>query len=135
MIAYSIEIRKDHMFAQFSASLQQRSMSIPASVEFEVLSLFDEENDSILQYMTIATIESRGTYMWALKIDSKTVSVFSSSKIGTPISDLNTFSGENQKMFDAAQAIGCPVFTLVSISVLNWSYDMIPWGGHSALKN
>ncbi len=38
-------------------------------------------------------------------------------------------------MFDAAQAIGCPVFTLVSISVLNWSYDMIPWSGHRALKN
>lgn len=51
------------MFAQFSASLQQRFMSVPASVEFEVLSLFDEENKSKLQYMTIATIESRGTYM------------------------------------------------------------------------
>ena len=63
MIAYSIEIRKDHMFAQFLASLQQRSMSVSASVEFEVLSLFDEENESKLQYMTIATIESRGTYM------------------------------------------------------------------------
>ena len=79
---------------------------------------------------TIATIESWGTYMWTFKIDSKTVSVFPISKIGTPISDLNTFSGENQKMFDSAQYI-----TLWSISVLNSSYDMIPWGGHHAFKN
>lgn len=51
------------MFAQFLASLQQISMSVSAAVEFEVLSLFDEKNESKLQYMTIATIESRGTYM------------------------------------------------------------------------
>lgn len=51
------------MFAQFSASLQQISTSVSASVDFEVLSLFDEENESKLQYMTNAIIESRGTYM------------------------------------------------------------------------
>ena len=68
------------------------------------------------------------------KIDSKTVSVFPISKIGTPISDLNIFSGENQKMFDAAQ-YGCPIFTLLSVNVLNSSYDMIPWVGHRAFKN
>lgn len=41
-------------------------------------------------------------------IGGKTVSVFLSIKPEAPVIYLNTFSGEGQKVFEAAQAAGCP---------------------------
>ena len=73
--------------------------------------------------------------MHTFTIDCKTVSVFSSYELGTPIIYLNTFSGEAQKVYGAAQAAGCPPFTLVSISDLDWSHDMAPWVSPPAFKN
>lgn len=68
-------------------------------------------------------------------IGSKTVSVFPNSESGTPIIYLNTFSGEGQKVYETAQATGCPPFTLVAISDLNWNHDMVPWDSPPAFKN
>lgn len=48
---------------------------------------------------------------------------------------LNTFSGEGEKVFEAVQAAGCPPFTLVAISALDWNHDMVPWDSPSAFKN
>lgn len=48
---------------------------------------------------------------------------------------LNTFSGESQKVYEAAQAAGCPPFTLVAISDLDWNHDMTPWDSQPAFKN
>lgn len=73
--------------------------------------------------------------MHTFTIDCKTVSVFSSYELGTPIIYLNTFSGEGQKVYGAAQAAGCPPFTLVSVSDLDWSHDMAPWASPPAFKN
>lgn len=68
-------------------------------------------------------------------IASKTVSIFPSSEPGTPIIYLNTFSGEGQKIFETAQATGCPPFTLVAISDLDWNHDMVPWHSPPIFKN
>ena len=68
-------------------------------------------------------------------IVGKSISVFSDAKAGYPIIYLNTFSGEGQKVFDAAQAAGCPPFTLVAISCLDWNRDMAPWDSPAAFKN
>lgn len=68
-------------------------------------------------------------------IDGKTVSVFPSSESGTPIIYLNTFSGEGQKVYETMQAAGCPPFTLVGISDLDWNHDMVPWDSHPAFRN
>ena len=38
-------------------------------------------------------------------------------------------------MFEAAQAVGCPPFTLVAISNLAWNRDMTPWDSPAAFKN
>ena len=73
--------------------------------------------------------------MQPFTIGSKTVSIFPSSEPGTPIIYLNTFSGEGQKIFETAQATGCPPFTLVTISDLDWNYDMAPWDSPPAFKN
>lgn len=73
--------------------------------------------------------------MQPFTIGSKTVSIFPSSEPGTPIIYLNTFSDEGQKIFETAQATGCPPFTLVAISNLDWNHDMVPWNSPPAFKN
>ena len=73
--------------------------------------------------------------MQTFTIDSKTVSIFSSTEPEAPIIYLNTFSGEGQKVYEATQTAGCHPFTLVTISDLNWNHDMVPWDSPSAFKN
>ena len=73
--------------------------------------------------------------MRAFTINGKTVDVFLASEPGTPIINLNTFSDEGQKVYGAAQAAGCPPFTLVAISDLDWNHDMAPWDSPPAIKN
>ena len=73
--------------------------------------------------------------MQPFAIGSKTVSIFPSTEPDTPIIYFNTFSGEGQKVFETAQAAGCPPFTLVAISNLDWSHDMAPWDSPPAFKN
>ena len=73
--------------------------------------------------------------MQPFTIGSKTVSIIPNSESGTPIIYLNTFSGEGQKIFETAQATGCPPFTLVAISNLDWNHDMVPWDSPPAFKN
>ena len=73
--------------------------------------------------------------MRAFTINGKTVDVFLASGPGTPIIYLNTFSDEGQKVYEAAQAAGCPPFTLVAISDLDWNHDMAPWDSPPAFKN
>ena len=64
----------------------------------------------------------------------KTVSVFPATFSGGPVIYLNTFSGEGREVFEAAQAAGCPPFTLVAISNLDWNHDMAPWDSPAAFK-
>lgn len=73
--------------------------------------------------------------MFHFTIGSKTVSIFPSLKATAPIIYLNTFSGEGQKVYEATQATGCPPFTLVAISDLDWNQDMAPWDSPPAFKN
>ena len=73
--------------------------------------------------------------MYTFTTNSKTVSIFPSSKANSPILYLYTFSGEGQKVYEAAQAAGCPPFTLVAISDLDWNHDMAPWDSPPAFKN
>ena len=73
--------------------------------------------------------------MQTFTIDSKTVSIFSSTEPEAPIIYLNTFSGEGQKVYETTQTADCPPFTLVAISDLDWNHDMVPWDSPPAFKN
>ena len=73
--------------------------------------------------------------MYTYKIDGKTLTLFLSAESGAPIIYLNTFSDEGRRVYEAAQAAGCPPFTLVTISDLDWDHDMVPWDSPSAFKN
>ena len=67
--------------------------------------------------------------------DSKTITVFSANAVGAPIIYLNTYSDEGGQVFEAATAAGCPPFTLVSISGLDWNREMSPWNSPAAFKS
>lgn len=68
-------------------------------------------------------------------VGDKTVSVTASAESGAPIIYLNTFSDEGQRVYEDAQVAGCPPFTLVAISDLDWNHDMVPWDSPPAFKN
>ena len=65
----------------------------------------------------------------------KSISVFSTTFPGAPVIYLNTYSNEGQKVYEAAQAVGCPPFSLVAVSDLDWNRDMAPWDSPAAFKN
>lgn len=73
--------------------------------------------------------------MLSFSTKGKTVEIYLCTETKAPIIYLNTVSNEGQKVYDAAQATGCPVFTLVSISDLDWSHDMVPWDSPPVFKN
>lgn len=68
-------------------------------------------------------------------IDGKSISVFSAVQTETPIIYLNTFANEGQRVFEVAQVVGCPPFSLVAISSLDWNRDMAPWDSPAVFKN
>lgn len=47
---------------------------------------------------------------------------------------LNTYSDEDQPVFEAAQVAGCPPSNLVVVSNLDWNHDMSPWDSPAAFK-
>lgn len=73
--------------------------------------------------------------MYHFTTNGRTVSVFPCFEPEQPIIYLHTFSSEGQKVYEAAQAAGCPPFTLVAISDLNWNHDMVPWDSPPVFKN
>lgn len=73
--------------------------------------------------------------MYEFTIGGKNVSVFPSNVPDVPVIYLNTYSNKGQQVFQAAQAAGCPLFTLVTIDNLDWNRDMAPWDSPAAFKN
>ena len=72
--------------------------------------------------------------MPTFRIDGKDISVFPGDKAESPVIYLNTVSDEGYQIYEAAQATGCPPFTLVAISNLDWNRDMSPWDSPAAFK-
>ena len=68
-------------------------------------------------------------------MEKKNESVFPATFPGAPVIYLNTYSNEGQKVYEAAQAVGCPPFSLVAVSDLDWNHDMAPWDSPAAFKN
>lgn len=73
--------------------------------------------------------------MYSFSKGGKTVNVFPYTEPEVPIIYLHTFSDKGQKVCEAAQVAGCPPFTLVTISNLDWNHDMVPWDSPPAFKN
>ena len=73
--------------------------------------------------------------MHSFTVNERMVNVFPAALPGAPAIYLNTFGDEGARVLSAAQAAGCPDFTLVSVSGLNWNRDMVPWDCPPAFKN
>ena len=73
--------------------------------------------------------------MSSFTIAEKGVDIFPSTETTAPTIYLNTFSGEGQKIYEAARAANYPQFALVAISDLEWNHDMAPWDRPAAFKN
>lgn len=65
--------------------------------------------------------------MDAFSVVGKTVTLFPAGVPDAPLLCLNTFGQEGQQVLAAARAAGCPPFTLVAVSGLDWDHDMAPW--------
>lgn len=73
--------------------------------------------------------------MYEFTMGGKRVSVFPGSEPDTPVIYLHTVSGEGRQVVQAAQAAGCPPFTLVAVGNLEWNRDMAPWEGPAAFQS
>lgn len=65
----------------------------------------------------------------------KNVEVFPAGVPGAPEICLNTFEKEGTQVFDLLHQKGCPPFTLVAVSNLQWNCDMAPWDCPAAFRS
>lgn len=65
--------------------------------------------------------------MTSFTIGQKTIQVFPSTAPDCPVIYLNTYEPEGEAVRRALDSLGCPDFTLVAISGLDWNHDMAPW--------
>lgn len=65
----------------------------------------------------------------------KTVEVFAAGVPKAPAVYLNTFPEEGQRIFQLLQGDGCPPFTLVAVSGLQWNHDLAPWDCPAAFRS
>lgn len=62
-----------------------------------------------------------------MTIGRRAVSIFPSAAAGRPVIYLNTFAEEGRRVYARLHEQGCPDYTLVAISGLEWNHDMAPW--------
>lgn len=60
-------------------------------------------------------------------VSGRDIAVYPCHISGRPVIYLNTFEGEGERVYQMLQDTGCPDFTLVTISGLDWHHDMTPW--------
>lgn len=53
--------------------------------------------------------------------------MFASAAPDRPVIYLNTYGREGKQVFKHLQETGCPDFSLVAVSNLEWDHDMAPW--------
>lgn len=62
-----------------------------------------------------------------LTIDGKCVEIYPSAGKNCPVIYMNVISAENEVILEELKRMGCPDFSLVTISNLEWNHDMAPW--------
>ena len=73
--------------------------------------------------------------MASFTIANKKVSVYPSAAPDRPVVYLQMFMDEGRKIYQMLQDKGCPDFTLVTVSNLDWDHDMAPWDIPPISKN
>ena len=73
--------------------------------------------------------------MTQFTIEQKHISVCPCDEPDQPVIYLNTFEGEGEQVLRILRDEGCPPFTLVSVSNLDWNHDMSTWEIPPVFKN
>ena len=73
--------------------------------------------------------------MTQFTIEQKHITIYPCAEPDRPVIYLNTFEKEGEQVLYVLREGGCPPFTLVSVSNLNWNYDMSPWEVPPVFKN
>lgn len=60
-------------------------------------------------------------------VQDKKIEIYGKTQANAPVIYLNTVHGEGKAVWDQCQRLGCPEFSLVAISGLQWNHDMSPW--------
>ena len=73
--------------------------------------------------------------MTRFTIEQKHITVYPCDEPDRPVIYLNTFEDEGEQVLRILRNSGCPPFTLVSVSSLDWNHDMSPWEIPPVFKN
>ena len=73
--------------------------------------------------------------MTRFTIEQKHITVYPCDEPDRPVIYLNTFEDEGEQVLRILRDSGCPPFTLVSVSNLDWNHDMSPWEIPPVFKN
>ena len=60
-------------------------------------------------------------------VQGRKISIYGEAEADAPVVYLNTVHGEGKAVWEQCQHIGCPAFSLVAISGIQWDHDMSPW--------
>ncbi len=72
---------------------------------------------------------------YEFEIKGRKIEVYPSEKERCPVIYLNSFSDENEDLYNMLCKRECPDFNLVSISNLDFDKDMAPWDSPQIFKN
>ena len=73
--------------------------------------------------------------MTQFTIEQKHITIYPCAEPDRPVIYLNTFEKEGEQVLYVLREGGCPPFTLVSVSSLDWNHDMSPWEIPPVFKN
>lgn len=65
--------------------------------------------------------------MTSFIVEHRTVTVWPGRTPGGPVVYLNTYGQEGQQVLSELEKLGCPDFSLATVSGLDWDRDLSPW--------
>ena len=66
--------------------------------------------------------------------DNKKITLYPALAENKPVIYLTTYNDDGGEVYDELQKQGCPDFTLVTISGLNWEAELSPWAADGLFK-
>lgn len=72
--------------------------------------------------------------MFTFTSDNKKITVYPALAENKPVIYLTTYNDDGGEVYDELQKQGCPDFTLVTVSGLNWEAELSPWTAGNLFK-
>ena len=72
--------------------------------------------------------------MFTFTNDNKKITVYPALAENRPVIYLTTYNDDGGEVYAQVQKGGCPDFTLVTVSGLNWEAELSPWAAGNLFK-